>query len=669
MKPAPAAPADLTDLAIKTIKFLSIDAVEKANSGHPGLPMGAADYAFILWSRYLKYDPRDPRWPDRDRFVLSAGHGSMLLYSLLHLAGFDMPLEQLQQFRQWDSETPGHPESHLTPGVEVTTGPLGQGFANGVGMALAAKMADARFPGLYDHRIWGIVSDGDLMEGVASEAASLAGHLGLGNLTYIYDDNKITLDGNLDESMSEDVGKRFEAYGWRIKHIDGHDHAQITSAFDEAITEKNRPFLILARTHIGNGAPHKHDTHKVHGEPLGKEETEATKKALGWPLDKPFWVPDEVRALFRRRADELAAVHEEWKRREKTWLAEHRDLAHTYEQSKSRAVPKDLLRELAAAAPAKTDATRSLAGVIEQKAAQLIPSLVGGDADLGGSTKTPIKDSPKVSRGNYAGRNLRFGIREHAMGAMANGMALYGHFIPFTATFLTFSDYMRPSIRLAALSGAHVVHVFTHDSVFLGEDGPTHQSVEHVSALRLIPNVDVWRPADAVECAAAWASALERREGPSEIVLSRQKVADPPSAASENLERAELAARGGYVLVKEQGGAPELIFLATGSEVGVAVEAARTLAGEGRRVRVVSMPCLEQFARQEAGYRTQVLPTGGRRVSIEAGRTNLWHEWVGPTGLTIGIDHFGASAPYQVLAEKYGLTPAAVVEKVRKLIA
>lgn len=660
MKPAPAAPADLTDLAIKTIKFLSIDAIEAANSGHPGLPMGAADYAFILWSRYLKFDPRDPHWADRDRFILSAGHGSMLLYSLLHLAGYDLPLDELKHFRQWGSKTPGHPEAHLTPGVECTTGPLGQGFANGVGMALAAKMAEARFPGLYDHRIWGIVSDGDMMEGISHEAGSLAGHLGLGNLTYIYDDNKITLDGNLDESMSEDVAKRFEAYGWRVKHIDGHDHAQITTAYDEAIAEKQRPFLILARTHIGNGAPNKHDTHKVHGEPLGKEETEATKKALGWPLDKPFWVPDEVRALWRRRAEELGALHEEWKKKEKSWVAEHKDLAAQYEASLNRAVPKDILAQLTAAAPTKTDATRSLAGTVLQKAAQLIPSLVGGDADLGGSTKTPIKDSPKVLKGQYIGKNLRFGIREHAMGSMANGMSLYGHFIPFTATFLTFSDYMRPAIRLAALTQNQVVHVFTHDSVFLGEDGPTHQSVEHVSALRLIPNVDVWRPADSLECAAAWACALERKDGPSELILSRQKVAEPPAGT-----KAEDAARGAYVMVKEAGGAPDVTIIATGSEVGVAVEAAKTLAGEGKKVRVVSMPCMEMFRRQDQAYQKSVLPAQGRRVSIEAGRTDLWHAWVGTDGLCIGIDHFGASAPYQVLAEKYGLTGPQVAQKIR----
>ncbi|MCU1281820.1 MAG: tkt [bacterium] len=655
---------ELTRLAVNTIKFLSIDAIEKSKSGHPGLPMGAADYAFILWSRYLKHDPTDPRWPDRDRFVLSAGHGSMLLYSLLHLSGYDLSLDELKNFRQWGSKTPGHPESHLTPGVEATTGPLGQGFGNGVGMALAAKMAAARFPGLFNHRVWGIVSDGDMMEGVASEAASLAGHLRLGNLTYIYDDNKITLDGNLDESMDEDVGKRFEAYGWRTMHIDGHDHAQITAALDAAKAERERPMLILARTHIGNGAPHKHDTHKVHGEPLGPEETKATKEALGWPLDKPFYVPAEVRALWDARKQELQRAHAQWNEHEKKWLAAHAAEAELYRALKDKRVPADLLKQLAAAAPPKTDATRGLAGTILQKAAALVPSLVGGDADLGGSTKTPIKDSPKVQAGEYGGRNLRFGIREHAMGAMANGFAYYGMFIPFTATFLTFSDYMRPAIRLAALSRLQVVHVFTHDSVFLGEDGPTHQSVEQVSSLRLIPHVHVWRPADGVECAAAWAAALERTDGPSELILSRQKVAEPPAGT-----RAEDARRGGYVILREEGGAPDVVFLATGSEVGIAVESAHELAKTGTRARVVSLPCLELFSAQDAKYRDEVIPAKGLRVSIEAGRTDLWKAWVGADGITIGVDDFGHSAPYEVIAEHLGFTPEKVVARVRKRLS
>jgi transketolase len=462
--------------------------------------------------------------------------------------------------------------------------------------------------------------------------------------------------------MSEDVAKRFEAYGWRTLSIDGHDHAQIEKAFDAAIAEKQRPMLILARTHIGNGAPNKHDTHKVHGEPLGKDETEATKKALGWPLDKPFYVPDEVRALWKKRAEELGQTRAAWRAHEEKWLAANPDRAALYRATSTRTVPGDILQQLAAAAPKQLDATRSLAGAIMQKAAALVPSLAGGDADLGGSTKTPIKDSPKVLAGKYEGRNLRFGIREHAMGSMVNGMSLYGHFIPFTATFLTFSDYMRPAIRLAALTQSQAIHVFTHDSIFLGEDGPTHQSVEHVAALRLIPHVDVWRPAESIECAAAWASALLRKDGPTEIVLTRQKVADLGAVKPED------AARGGYVLVREQGGAPDVVFLATGSEVGLAVEAAQILGKEGKRTRVVSLPCLEVFLRQDAAYRASVIPKEGRRVSIEAGRTSGWLGWVGPDGLAIGVDRFGASAPYKVLAEKYGLTGPQVAARVRDLL-
>ncbi len=662
-QPTAPAPEDLATLAVKTLKFLAIDGVEKAFSGHPGLPMGAADMAFVLWSRYLRHDPADPHWADRDRFVLSPGHGSMLLYALLHLSGYDLTLDDLKSFRQWGSRTPGHPEAHLTPGVECTTGPLGQGFANGVGMALAAQMTQANYPGLYHHRIWGIVSDGDMMEGISHEAASLAGHLQLGNLVYLYDDNKITLDGALGDTMSEDVAARFAAYGWHVQRVDGHDHAAIAAAIDGAVAQGVKPSLILCRTHIGNGAPNKHDTHKVHGEPLGPTEMEATRKALGWPTDKTFWVPDAVKALWHTRAEAMASEHAAWRAHELRWMAEHPGLSERYVSTRDRVVPTDLLAQLAAAAPAQTDATRSLAGAIEQRVAELVPSFAGGDADLGGSTKTPIKASGKISATDFSGRNIRFGIREHAMGAIANGMALYGHHIPFTATFLTFSDYMRPAIRLAALTGTRVIHVFTHDSIFLGEDGPTHQAVEHVAALRLIPNVDVWRPADAVECAAAWAGAIQRTDGPSEIVLSRQKVAMPTSPT-----RPGDAARGGYVRVRESGGAPDVVFLATGSETGLAEEAARVLKAEGLRVRVVSMPCIEVFARQDGDYRASVLPPQGVRVSVEAGRTDGWWRWVGEHGLPIGIDGFGASAPAEVLAEKYGLTAKQVAGRVREFL-
>ena len=661
-KPAAAASPELAKLAVNTLKFLAVDAVEKANSGHPGLPMGAADFAFVLWSRFLKFDPTEPKWADRDRFVLSAGHGSALLYSLLHLSGYDLSLNELKNFRQWGSITPGHPESHLTPGVECTTGPLGQGFANGVGMALAAKMANARYPGLYNHRIWGLVSDGDMMEGISHEAASLAGHLQLGNLTYLYDQNNVTLDAMLPVSMNEDVAKRFDAYGWRTRTIDGHNHEEIASALQEATEETKKPYLILCRTHIGNGAPTKHDTPKAHGEPLGKEELDGAKKAAGWPLDKTFLIPDEVHALWKTRAAELKKVREEWQAHEKKWVASQPDLKANYEATLHKKVPDvaALAAEILKAAPEKMDATRALAGAIMQRAAQLVPSLVGGDADLGGSTKTPLKESSKVTAESFAGKNIAFGIREHAMGAMANGISLYGHFIPFTATFLTFSDYMRPAIRLAALEGAQAIHVFTHDSIFLGEDGPTHQSVEQTSALRLIPFAHVWRPADQLECAAAWAHALTRKDGPSEIILSRQKVAQLPAGKMAD------ALRGGYIVRKEEGGAPDLTIMGTGSELGVCVEAADALIKAGKRVRVVSMPCLEVFDAQDAKYRDEVLPKEGVRVSVEAGRTSLWWKYVGDKGLPIGVDKFGASAPATVLAEKYGLTGPLIAEQITK---
>ena len=659
-EPAKAADPDLAKKAVDTIKFLAIDAIEKANAGHPGLPMGAADFAFVLWSRFLKFDPKDPHWADRDRFVLSPGHGSMLLYALLHLSGYDLSMDELKQFRQWGSKTPGHPESHLTPGVEVTTGPLGQGTANAVGLALAGKVQAERCPGLFDHHVWCIVSDGDMMEGISHEAASVAGHLKLSNLTYLYDANNITLDGKLDETMDENVGARFEAYGWKVRTINGHDHDAIADALAEARAESEAPRLIICHTHIGNGAPNKHDTHKVHGEPLGKEETEATKRIAGWPLDKPFFVPDEVTSLWKKRADELGRVHGDWKKLEKEWLSSNKDKAEIYRATADKLVPANLLEELVKVAPEKTDATRSLAGSIMQRAAALIPALIGGDADLGGSTKTPIKDATKIEAGAFAGRNIRFGIREHAMGAMANGMAAYGGFVPFTATFLTFSDYMRPAIRLAALSELQVIHVFTHDSIFLGTDGPTHQSVEHVAALRMIPNVDVWRPANGVECAVAWGMALQRTNGPSEIILSRQKV-DEPSHAVDPIE----ARRGAYVSLAEEGGTADLLIIATGSEVGPAVQAARLLVKDGLRVRVVSMPCVEVFQRQDKTYQASVLPHGIKRVSIEAGRTEAWYRFVGLEGLAIGVDRFGASAPENVLAEKYGLTGEKIAEQIR----
>jgi transketolase len=655
--------AKLVEKAVHTIRMLSADGVEKANSGHPGTPMALAQIAFEIWTQHLRYDPRDPRWPDRDRFVLSCGHASMLLYSMLNLSGYDLPFEELKRFRQWGSKTPGHPEVHVTPGVETTTGPLGQGIANAVGMAASIKMLAARFNGhgpVSTARVFGICSDGDLMEGVSAEAGSLAGHLGLDNLVFFYDDNKITIDGSTSLAFSEDVGRRYEAYGWYVQHIDGHDHGQIREALGRAVAEAERPSLIVARTHIGIGSP-KQDSHKAHGEPLGPKDLEATKKAMGWPLEPAFYVPDEVRTVFAERAEEGQRAHETWKQTVAAFVAEGGPDVELYEKLMSRAVPANLLDELCKAAPPKDAATRAQSNVIEQRAAALVPSLVGGSADLNPSTKTYIDGSPAISKGHFDGRNIHFGIREHAMGSFVNGMAVSDGFIPFGSTFLIFSDYMRPTIRLAALSHLQSIFVFTHDSVYVGEDGPTHQPVEHYWALRLIPNVDFVRPCDALECAAAWTHALERRHGPTVIALTRQKLMNVPRPAGFD-NRTML--RGGYVLADAEG-APTLVILATGSEVEVALGAKKILDGEGERVRVVSMPCWNAFERQDAAYRDSVLPRGVRRVAIEIGVSEPWRGVVGDGGLVIGRDDFGASAPDKVLQKEFGFTPEAAVARIK----
>jgi transketolase len=648
-------------LAVDTIKTLSIDAVEKANSGHPGTPMGLANIAFEIFSRYLRYDPKDPQWEGRDRFVLSCGHASMLLYSMLHLSGYDLPLAQLQQFRQWDSKTPGHPEHGLTPGVETTTGPLGAGVSNIVGLALAAKMHSARFgEPTKGVRIFGICSDGDLMEGVSHEAASIAGHLALGNIVLFYDDNHITIEGDTQLAYTDDAAKRFESYGWFSQKIDGHDHAQIRAAVDKALAQ-NRPAFIQARTHIANGAPHAHDTAEAHGAPLGKEEIIATKKAMGWDPDKTFFVPEQVYALFRDRAADNQKEHAAWTARVEAWAKESPELAAQEKAFASRAVPKDLYDQLLKALPEKEDATRNLSNAIQQVAAKLVPSLVGGAADLAPSTKTLIKNGGSVNTGEFAGRNLHFGIREHAMGGVCNGMALFGGFIPYGSSFLIFSDYMRPALRLSALMEQQCIWVFTHDSVMLGEDGPTHQPIEQLWTLRLIPNLFVVRPADALECAAAWTMALERAHGPTLFALSRQKL---PAIKRDPGFDPKSALRGAYVAQEATGGKPELVIMATGSEVGLAMGARERLEKDGRKVRVVSAPCLEQFKKQDQAYRDAVLPPGVRRVAIEAGRSEPWRIWVGDTGLPIGIDRFGASAPDKVLADKLGLNVDAVVAKI-----
>jgi len=654
----------LERLAINTIRFLAADAVERAKSGHPGMPMGMADAAFLLWTRFLRYQPQDPQWADRDRFVLSAGHGSMLLYAMLHLSGYDLPMDQLMRFRHIGSKTPGHPEHGLTPGVETTTGPLGQGFGNGVGMAMAARMLAARVNtddfSPVTHRVFGIVSDGDLMEGVASEAASLAGHWGLGNLVYLYDDNHVTIEGDTALAFSEDVGKRFEAYGWHVDHADPYDHEALVPAIERAVRETDRPSLVITRSHIGYGAPKKQDTREAHGEPLGAEEIAAAKRALGWPESPTFLVPDEVRKLFAERASANAKEYEAWQRGCAAWAAKHPDRAETWRALNEMRVPADVLADLLANAPTDAAATRAHGNKVLQRAAARIPSLVGGSADLEPSTKTRIQNSPSLERGHYEGRNFHFGIREHGMGSILNGLALHGGFIPYGASFLVFTDYCRPSIRLSALMKQQVIWVFTHDSVFLGEDGPTHQPIEHLTALRAIPNLLVVRPADGPETAAAWGLALERRDGPTMIVLTRQNLPVLPRAQALT---PEVARRGGYVLV-ESTAKDALTLIATGSEVWLAAEAAKKIADAGRAVRVVSMPAPQRFLAQEASYRDAVLPRNGQRVSLEAGLPDYWFPIVGPSGLAIGIDTFGESAPLAELQEFFGFTPDKIATRV-----
>ena len=639
------------DTAVRTIQFLSADAVEKANSGHPGTPMALAGIAVEIFSRHLRYVPDDPNWPNRDRFVLSAGHASMLLYSTLHLAGYDLPLEELKQFRQWNSKTPGHPEYGHTAGVETTTGPLGQGLGNAAGMALASKLMAARVnrPGseLIDYRVFCIVSDGDLMEGVASEAASIAGHLGLNNLIVIYDDNQITIDGSTELSFSEDVPKRFEAYGFATERVDGHAPDQVRAAIERAVARTDRPTLIAARTKIGIGAPTKAGTSKAHGAPLGEGEIRGAKQAVGWP-DEAFVVPEEAKQPFRERVEQNKKTRDAWRALVQGLDPDRKRL---FDSFLNRAVPPNLYEELRKSLDGKADATRNTAAKVQQRVAALVPSLLGGAADLAESTKTTIKGSPDVKRGDYVGRNLNFGIREHGMAAMLNGLSASGFFIPYGSTFLIFSDYCRPSIRLASLMRLRTVFVFTHDSIFLGEDGPTHQPIEQLWALRLIPNLDVVRPADGLECAAAWAYALTREHAPTALALSRQKL--PELERPLNFDPNSVL-DGAYVLADAD--KPELTLIATGSEVHVALAAKKILDQKGHPTRVVSAPCWEAFLSKSPEHIERVLGSGTRKVTIEAGRTGSWRGVVGEHGITIGLDHFGASAPAERLAEEFGLT-------------
>jgi transketolase len=657
---------NIEQLAVHTIRMLAVDGVQKANSGHPGMPMGMADCAFVLWNRFLRFNPKDPNWPDRDRFVLSAGHGSMLLYTMLHLSGYEVTIEDLRQFRQWESRTPGHPEYGCLPGVETSTGPLGQGFANGVGMALASRMAAARFNRdgfeIIGHRVFGVVSDGDLMEGISSEAASIAGHLRLGNIVYLYDDNHITIEGKTDLAFSENVAARFEGLGWHTVKTDGHDREAIASAIASAIAETGKPSIILARTHIGFGSPNKQDTSEVHGAPLGADEVAATRKNIGWESESPFFVPQPVRELFEARVRSLTPEYDQWQVRFREWQGRFPDLAGLWKDMRDRRIPKNLEETLISGLSGKTAATRIHGYRVIQKVAEAMPGWVGGSADLTPSTKTGIDGSPSVSAGQFDGRNIHFGIREHAMGGILNGMALYGGFIPYGSTFLVFSDYMRPSIRLASIMGIQVVYLFTHDSIFVGEDGPTHQPIEHVAALRSIPGLTVFRPADGLETAIAYATAIRKQDGPTAICLTRQNV--PELTAHRTGDAADVR-KGGYVLLKEKGDRPDVILIGTGSEVSVAVDCRSRLAEAGVDARVVSMPCMSVFQKQLQPYRDSVLPEDGTPVAVvEAGIGMGWHEITTSPVLFVGINRFGASAPSEVLAEKFGFNGPAMAEKV-----
>lgn len=652
---------DLEQLCVNTIRMLAIDGVQKANSGHPGMPMGTADMAFVLWTQFLRHNPANPQWPNRDRFVLSAGHGSMLLYSLLHLTGYDLSLDDLKQFRQWDSRTPGHPEFGLTPGVEMTTGPLGQGFAAAVGLALAERMLAARFnrPGftIVDHHTYGIVSDGGLMEGIAHEAASLAGHLGLGRLIFLYDDNKITIEGSTDLTYTEDVRARFDSYGWHTVVVDGHDRDEVAAAIGQAKAEEERPSLIIARTHIGYGSPNKQDTAGVHGTPLGVDEVRLTKEKLGWPSEPPFYLPDEALAIFRRALETGQRADAEWRSLFERYAAEHPQLAAEWAQMCSGELAAGWEESLPRFTPADGPmATRVASGKAMEAIAPALPSLVGGSADLHPSTKTYLNAYPAVQRGSFGGRNLHFGVREHAMAGILNGLMLHGGLRPYGSTFLVFSDYMRPSMRLAAMMELPIIYIFTHDSIGVGEDGPTHQPVEQLAALRSIPGLVVIRPSDANETVAAWRVALHRVQGPTALALTRQKLPVLP-------EPAPGVERGAYVLQDRP--EPTIILIASGSEVHVALEAQTLLDRDNTRARVVSMPSWELFAMQPAAYQESVLPPDLPRVAVEAGVGMGWERWA---GRIVSLEHFGASAPYQTNLAEFGFTAENVAAQARALL-
>ena len=679
--------SELDERCINTIRFLAADAIQKANSGHPGLPMGAAAMAYMLWTGHMKHNPSNPKWVDRDRFVLSAGHGSSLLYALLHLTGYDLPLSELQKFRQWGSKTPGHPESHVTPGVEITTGPLGQGISSAVGMA----MAEAHLASLYnraghtiiDHYTYVLAGDGDLMEGVAYEACSLAGHLGLGKLIVLYDSNRISLAGSTELCFTEDTEKRFEASGWHTQHIhDGNDLAAIDLAILSAKEEKNRPSLIIVDTLIGFGSPNKQGSYKVHGSPLGDDELCLTKKALGWDESMQFFVPDDVHDHFLKPKEHGKAYESAWQQAFFRYSRSFPELAEEFRGSMSGELPKAWDAGLAELfGDKKAMSTRKAGETVLQQLARNIPALAGGSADLNPSTLTWIKEcgdfqNPEICSDNvqgsvgkcwgYDGRNIHFGVREHAMAAITTGMALHGGMIPYASTFLIFSDYMRPAIRIACLSGVRCLYIFTHDSIGVGEDGPTHQPIEQIMGLRGVPNLTVFRPGDAQETVHAFKAAISRIEGPTALILTRQDV---PAIDRKRCAQAKGLEQGGYILWESAKTMPDVILISTGSELSLALEAAYVLSNDKIKVRVVSMPCWEIFDRQCLEYRVSVLPPDVKaRVAVEAGLRLGWEHYVGLEGVIIGMDGFGASAPAPVLFEKFGITVKAVADAARSLV-
>ncbi|MFL5564890.1 MAG: transketolase [Gemmatimonadaceae bacterium] len=660
----------LEDLCINAIRVLAMDAVQKADSGHPGTPMALAPLAYVLWTQHLRFNPADPSWLNRDRFVLSAGHASMLLYSVLYLTGYDLSLDDIKQFRQWESKTPGHPEYGYAPGIETTTGPLGQGVGNAVGMAVAEAHMGAVFnrdQKIIDHHVYFIASDGDMMEGVSHESASFAGHAKLGKLIGFYDDNHITIEGDTALTFSDDTGRRFEAYGWHVQHVaDANDLTTLSRAIDAAKAEQSKPSLIVVRSHIGYGSPHKHDTAEAHGSPLGQDEITLTKQAIGYPSQEPFYVAPEALRYWRDAGKQRAKAQDDWKRTYDAYKAANPGL----EKELQRRLRGELPNGWEDAIPVFTAkdgniASRAASGVVINAIARKIPELMGGSADLASSTNTIIKGEPSFSAENYAGRNFHFGIREHGMGSIMNGMSLFGGIIPYGATFLIFSDYMRPPVRLACIMERHVIYVYTHDSIGLGEDGPTHQPIEQLSALRAIPDMTVIRPADASETAEAWRAALKHKEGPVALVLTRQKLSfidRSKYAAASGL------ARGAYVLADPAGGGPQIVLMSSGSEVALILDAQKKLEAEGIRARAVSMPSHELFARQDQAYRDSVLPRGIKRIAMEAAHPMSWYKWVGDDGVILGIERFGASAPAAEIYKHLGISVDHMVETAKRLV-